>query len=99
MVAWTEATYLSIYNIITENLSHGKREKVLIIGVDSEIGHALKNHLTIKSIEVYRTTIRVPSKSLYFDLNFPNYKSLKEKFTTVVICAGIVKISECENDP
>ena len=85
-----------------QNLCHNKQENVLIIGVDSQIGSALKNHLTLKKITVFGTTRKKERANLntyYFDLEKPNFEIFTNKFTSVVVCAATTNIAECEKEP
>ena len=81
-----------------QNVCYNKQENVLIIGVDSQIGSALKNHLTIKKITVFGTTRKKERANLntyYFDLEKPNFEIFTNKFTSVVVCAATTNIAEC----
>ena len=85
-----------------QNLCHNKQENVLIIGVDSQIGIALKNYLTTKKITVFGTTRKKENTNLntyYFDLEKPDFEIFTKKFSSVVVCAATTNIAECEKDP
>jgi dTDP-4-dehydrorhamnose reductase len=85
-----------------QNLCHNKQENVLIIGVDSQIGIALKNYLTTKKITVFGTTRKKENTNLntyYFDLEKPDFEIFTNKISSVVFCAATTNIAECEKDP
>lgn len=85
-----------------QNLCHNKQESVLIIGVDGNIGSALKNCLTSKKIPVFGTTRKkehINQNTYYFDLEKPDFEIFTNKFTAVVICASTTNISTCEKEP
>jgi dTDP-4-dehydrorhamnose reductase len=76
--------------------------KLLIVGVDSQIGSALRDHLMKQAFEVYGTTRNqstVNTYRYYFDLERPNYEILNNKFDLVVICAGVTNIAQCQKSP
>ncbi len=71
-------------------------EKVLIVGVDSKIGSALKKHFK-KSYITFGTTRKKEKKSedtYYFDLEHPNFDFLPKKIRAAVICASSTDIKE-----
>lgn len=78
------------------------KERVLIIGINSRIGSALKDYLLSKNISVFGTTRKKEStdKSTYYlDLENPNLNIFSTKFTTVIICAATTDMVECNADP
>jgi len=78
-----------------------KQEKVLIVGIDSQIGSALKRHLNKNGIEVFGTSRKktISTNTYYFDLETPNFDIFTEKFSSVVICAASTNIAACEKEP
>ena len=79
-----------------------KQESVLIVGINSQIGHELRNYLTTKHIAVFGTTRQkedLDANTYYFDLEKPDFKVFTNKFSSVVVCAGINNIAECEKKP
>lgn len=75
-------------------------KKILIVGVDSFIGNSLFNYLIKKKIATTGTTRRketLDQNRIYFDLEKPDFDILKNKFSTVIICASITNILECTN--
>ena len=84
------------------NERDNKQEKVLIVGVNSQIGNALKNYLTTKNITVFGTTRQkehTNPNTYYFDLEKPNLEIFTNKFSSVVVCASTNNIAECEKEP
>lgn len=82
--------------------THNKLENVLIIGVDSKIGSALKKHLVTKNITVVGTTRKkenLNKNTYYFDLEKSDFQIFDKKFTTAIICAATTDIAECEKEP
>lgn len=78
-----------------------KKEKVLIIGIDSQIGDALKIYLISKKIIVYGTTRRkefVNRNTYFLDLEKPSFEIFENEFTSVIVCAATTNIAECENE-
>ena len=58
-------------------------EKIIIIGIDSKIGNALKNYNNTKK-QVFGTTRKknsINTNTLYLDLEEPDLDILTEKFT------------------
>jgi len=77
-------------------------EKILIVGIDSQIGSALKDYLIDKKIQVYGTTRkinRLNENVFYFDLENPSFELFTMHFTFMVICAANTNIEECESNP
>jgi dTDP-4-dehydrorhamnose reductase len=80
-----------------------KKTKCLIIGGDGLIGNYFFRNLKKDQLTIYKTsrkkirTIRL-SKTIYFDLE--NIKDLffLKKFDSILICAGIDGIKNCENN-
>ncbi|MDC1280658.1 sugar nucleotide-binding protein [bacterium] len=76
---------------------------VLIVGVDSKIGSALKERLIKQNVTVYGTTRKlekINKDTFYFNLENSDYREFKNlNYDTVVVCAGTTKISQCEEDP
>ena len=84
------------------NERDNKQEKVLIVGVNSQIGNALKNYLTTKNITVFGTTRQkehTNPNTYYFDLEKLNLEIFTNKFSSVVVCASTNNIAECEKKP
>jgi dTDP-4-dehydrorhamnose reductase len=78
-----------------------KKEKVLIIGIDSQIGEALKIYLIKKKIIVYGTTRRkefVNQNTYFLDLKKPSLKFFENEFNSVIFCAATTNIAECEKE-
>jgi len=74
-------------------------KKILIIGIDSEIGHALKKLLLQNGFIVEGTSRKknqLPNGVSFFDLKEPSFKFIDKHFDCVIICAAITNISECE---
>jgi len=79
-----------------------KKEKVLIIGGNGQIGSELYSYLKKKNINTFKTsrnTKLTNEKTFYFDLEKPSYKFLKNQFTAVVICASATTIASIEKKP
>ena len=77
------------------------KPKVLIIGSDGLIGKKLYEYFEEKIYPVFGTTRRTKYKKIFLDLNKKeSYQNLFDmKYEFVFICAGISKISYCENQP
>jgi dTDP-4-dehydrorhamnose reductase len=75
--------------------------RILIIGIDSQLGAALAEFLVSKNVDVYGTTKNnkdIDEKTYYFDfLELENSLPLSF-FNFVVVCAGITNIKECEEN-
>jgi dTDP-4-dehydrorhamnose reductase len=75
---------------------------VLIVGIDSEIGSNLKKLLLQRGFIVEGTS-RKQKLSLkgvtYLDLKNPNFKLINKKFDSVIICAAVTNILQCEKSP
>ena len=77
-------------------------EKILIVGIDSEIGHALKKLLLQNGFIVEGTSRKkglLPKGISFFDLKEPRFELIDKNFDCVIICAAITNISECEKKP
>lgn len=75
---------------------------VLIIGIDSFLGKALAENLTVQGHKVTGTSRRRDADNcLYFDLEQPckNWPKWDENLDVAFIAAGITKQDICENDP
>ena len=73
---------------------------VLIVGLDSKIGRALSNYLGDKKFNVWGTSRRgVGKKTFLLDLAYRNSNFPRIHFDTVIICAGITNVSDCEEHP
>lgn len=85
-----------------DDIALTEEEKVLIIGIDSQIGVSLREYLLKKNITVYGTTRKNKtscSNTFYFDLEQPDFSVFSNKFSIVILCAGTTSIEECERDP
>jgi dTDP-4-dehydrorhamnose reductase len=85
---------------IALNSSHDA--KILIVGIDSQIGAALAGFLATKGMNVFGTTRnadRTDARTFYFDLLESGNALALENFVFVVICAAITDIMECEEAP
>ena len=83
------------------NMSSPNTKKVLIVGIDSAIGEALREFLMRDSYIVQGTTRRSNfiDKDIYFlDLMEPSLDIFEKKFDSVIICAGVTSISKCEEE-
>lgn len=77
------------------------KEKVLIIGGDSQIGKELDTYIK-KKINTFKTTRNIKTineRTYYFDLEKQSYEFLRNQFTTAIICAGATKVSLIERKP
>lgn len=82
------------------NSSHDA--KILIVGIDSQIGAALAGLLAAKGMDVFGTTRKAGNtgeKIFYLDLLEPNDSLVLERFDFAVICAAITNVTECEDAP
>lgn len=80
-----------------------KKTKCLIIGGDGLIGNYFFKNLKKDQLTIYKTsrkkvkTIKL-SKTIYFDLNKIENLFFLKKFDSIVICAGIDGIKNCEKN-
>lgn len=75
-------------------------KKVLIIGGNSEIGHAIFQALDSFDCEVYKTTRdrrQISNNTFYLDLMDVEKFIINISFDVVILCAGLTKIQDCEN--
>ena len=82
--------------------SDADSKKILIVGIDSEIGSELKKLTLDNGFKVEGTSRRkefVSKKITFFDLEEPNFESIDNHFDCVIICAAITNIAECEENP
>ena len=80
--------------------SLSKQKKVLIFGVDSQIGRNLKIFLIKNNFQVFGTTRRkenIDKNTYYVDLKQPNFDVFDMEFDYVVFCAAVTGIA-CEED-
>lgn len=81
-----------------------KKNKYLIIGGDGFVGNYLFKNLKKNQLTIYKTSRRKEfknirsTKTIYFDLQ--NIKSLSflNKYNSILICAGIDGIQNCEKN-
>lgn len=86
----------------SRNNQRPNKPNVLIVGADSQIGSALKDHLIQKDIVVFGTTRKKETANeiiYYLDLENPEFDALNEKFDSVVVCAATTSIAKCEEAP
>ena len=80
-----------------------KKDKILIVGVDSFIGKSLAIHCfanKIKFIGTTRRLKRVNDINKFLDLNLePSLVWFPNDFSTAIICAGITSIEYCQKNP
>ena len=84
------------------NVQNEKSGRVLIVGVDSQIGAAARLALMRGGFSVKGTTRRknmLSNDTYFFDLAEPSFQLFDEKFDVMLICAGITSIAKCEADP
>jgi len=79
-----------------------KKQKLLIVGIDSAIARKLISNPILKDFEIHGTSRRVldhkNNKNLYhLDLSSDKIDSLKGFFDFAVICAGETNIKNCED--
>ena len=77
-------------------------EKVLIIGMDSQIGSALSVYIKSNHISHFGTTRKPQNASTevyLFDLEHPDFSVFNQAFTHAIFCAAVTNIAKCENDP
>jgi len=79
-----------------------KKQKLLIVGIDSMIGQNLISSPILNNFEIYGTTRRVQNyknnRNLYhLDLSSGKIDSLQGTFDFAVICAGETNIKKCED--
>jgi len=75
--------------------------KILIIGIDSQLGTALAEFLVGKNVNAYGTTKSnkgTDEKTYYFDFLRSDNSLPLTYFNFVVICAAITNIEECEKN-
>ena len=80
--------------------SLSEQKKVLIFGVDSQIGNSLKDFLIKNGIEVFGTTRRkrnINKHTYFFDLEQPDFDVFTMEFDYIVFCAGHTAAA-CEKD-
>lgn len=84
-----------------KHLSKENPKKVLIVGIESQIGSALKELLINNSFDVKGTTRKKETnKNTYFlDLEEPDYEVINKKFNSIIICAAVTNIAKCEENP
>jgi len=80
------------------------RRKVLIVGVDSAIGTALKKKLVGKGFEAIGSTrqhCHISSERIYLDLQDSRTFTIlgRQTFDTVVLCGAITSLHTCEKYP
>ena len=75
----------------------------LIVGGDSLIGGHLATYWKQRQVSLRATTRKRSEVSVerpYLDLETMEWSSvLEEQYDSVVFCAGVTKLSECENNP
>lgn len=75
----------------------------LIVGGDSLIGGQLASYWKQRQVSLRATTRKQSEASAerpYLDLETMEWSSvLEEQYDTVVFCAGVTKLSECESNP
>ncbi len=74
--------------------------RALIIGVDSTIGNALKDELSMNGWLVYGTSRKKTNQEnvFYLDLTMASDFVFESPIDVVYLCAGITSISACEKD-
>ena len=85
------------YTLSEDDTNHNNQENVLIIGIDSQIGVALKNYLTQKKITVFGTTRKkenVNPITYYLDLENPDFEKLTNNFSSDDVCVATTNITE-----
>jgi dTDP-4-dehydrorhamnose reductase/SAM-dependent methyltransferase len=78
------------------------RNKVLVVGADSQIGAALLAGLPADRFDVAGTSRRRqhdPAARYFYDLARPDYEIPLAQFDTVVLCAAISNMARCESEP
>lgn len=75
-------------------------KNVLIIGANGLIGSSLFNELKYSEYNIWGTSKRLGSKFFYLEVT-DNEKAWPEfdELDCVVICTGLAKIKECEENP
>lgn len=78
-----------------------KKNNILILGGDSNLGNSLKENFIKNKIDFISTTRnkkKISKKNIYFDFN--NYLDFQipKKIKTVYICASITSIKSCETE-
>jgi dTDP-4-dehydrorhamnose reductase len=76
-------------------------DNFLIVGIDSQIGKALKNKTQDKNYAVYGTTRRkcnIDIKTFYLDLENPDFKIFDLKFGIVVLCSATTNFDQCDSN-
>ena len=84
--------------------SRPNRRELLIIGGDSKIGAHLKRYFTGQGYSVSSTTRKNPDPGSFLpeyhlDLSNENLQLPSNDFESAIFCAGITKISYCEEYP
>ncbi len=77
-------------------------KNILIIGVDSQIGHALSVYLHaigIPCVGTSRKKQHISQNIYFFDFADPDFNVFDQRFSHAIICAGVTNIAECESDP
>lgn len=75
--------------------------RALIIGIDSNVGRALQEKLTINGWDVWGTSRREKQASknvIFLDLENTAEFSTQKEFDVVYLCAGTTKIATCETN-
>jgi len=78
-------------------------DKVLVVGVDGQVGGPLANFLQSESVNVFGTTRRKGSTGnsrIYLDLAAPEESwPVLPDVETAILCASVTRLETCENDP
>jgi dTDP-4-dehydrorhamnose reductase/2-polyprenyl-3-methyl-5-hydroxy-6-metoxy-1,4-benzoquinol methylase len=76
------------------------RNRVLVVGADSQIGAALLAGLPAQRYDVAGTSRRPQGADRYFyDLAQPDHQLPLHQFDTVVLCAAVSNMARCDNEP
>lgn len=84
------------------NDRHLSKLPFLVVGLDGQLGRALKQELQARRVEFWSTSRRRASlnpRTFFLDLSVRPAPFLRGKVGTVFFCAAVTDMKSCENDP